>query len=148
VQITALETIHLGEHPNITFVQVHTDAGLVGVGETFRAPTTVAAYIHDVAAPLLLRTDPLAIEQHWQTLFTGTAGGGAQMRSTEVRGLSAIDTAVWDIAAQAAGLPLLTSVPVVEQGTIRPPDEPGLGTRLLPELKARPDAVVRVTSSV
>jgi galactonate dehydratase len=106
MKITALETIHLGEYPNITFVEVHTDAGLVGVGDTFRAPTTVAAYVHDVAAPLLLGKDPRAIEQHWQTLFTTTVGGGAQMRSTEVRGLSAIDTALWDVAAQAAGLPL------------------------------------------
>jgi galactonate dehydratase len=106
MKITALETIHLAEHPNITFVEVHTDDGLVGLGDTFRAPTTVAAYVHDVAAPLLLGKDPRAIEQHWQTLFTSTVGGGAQMRSTEIRGLSAIDTALWDIAAQAAGLPL------------------------------------------
>jgi galactonate dehydratase len=105
VKITALETIHVREHPNVTFVQVHTDEGLIGVGDTFRAPESVATYVHDVAAPLLLGEDPRAVERHWYVLYTVTAGGVA-MRSAEIRGLSAIDTALWDICGQAAGLPL------------------------------------------
>jgi len=40
---------------------------------------------------------------------------------------------------------LVTHVPAVEHGAIHPPDDPGLGTRLLPDLKERPDAVVRFT---
>jgi len=40
---------------------------------------------------------------------------------------------------------LVTTVPQVDQGTIRPPEAPGLGTQLLPDLKARPDATVRMT---
>ena len=86
MKITALETIHLAEHPNITFVQVHTDEGLVGLGDTFRAPTTVAAYVHEVAAPLLLGKDPLAIEQHWQTLFTDTVGGALRCAAPRCAG--------------------------------------------------------------
>ena len=105
MKITALETVRVTEHPNITFVLVHTDAGLVGLGDTFRSPETVATYIHEVAAPRLLGQDPLAVERHWHTLYTVTAGGVA-MRSTEIRGLSAIDVALWDIRARAANLPL------------------------------------------
>ncbi len=105
MKITALETVRVEEHPNITFVLVHTDAGLVGLGDTFRSPETVATYIHEVAAPHLLGQDPLAVERHWHTLYTVTAGGVA-MRSTEIRGLSAIDVALWDICAQAANLRL------------------------------------------
>jgi len=105
MKITALETVRVADHPNITFVQVHTDAGLVGLGDTFRAPETVEAYIHDIAAPHLLGQDPLAVERHWHRLYGVTAGGVA-MRSTEIRGLSAIDVALWDICAKAAGLPL------------------------------------------
>ena len=105
MKITALETVRVTEHPNITFVLVHTDEGITGLGDTFRSPETVATYIHDVAAPHLLGQDPLAVERHWHKLYTVTAGGVA-MRSTEIRGLSAIDVALWDICAKAAHLPL------------------------------------------
>ena len=35
MKITGLETLRLGEHPNLLWVRVHTDAGLVGLGETW-----------------------------------------------------------------------------------------------------------------
>jgi galactonate dehydratase len=35
MKITQLETIRLGEFPNIIWVRMHTDEGLVGLGETF-----------------------------------------------------------------------------------------------------------------
>jgi L-alanine-DL-glutamate epimerase-like enolase superfamily enzyme len=105
VRITALETIVLPAHPHLTFVRVHTDEGLTGIGDTFYGPGSVVAWIHDEAAAHLLGQDPRAIERHWHALFTG-AVRGASMRSAEIRGLSALDVALWDIAAQAAGLPL------------------------------------------
>ena len=37
MKITAVETILVEEFPNLTWVQVHTDEGLVGLGETFLA---------------------------------------------------------------------------------------------------------------
>jgi L-alanine-DL-glutamate epimerase-like enolase superfamily enzyme len=106
VKITALETVNVEAYPQITFVLVHTDEGPVGLGDTFFGSSTVQTYIHDVAAPLLLGTDPLAVEAHWNRLFTQTVRGGLSMRSAEMRGLSAIDVALWDIAGQALGLPL------------------------------------------
>jgi len=105
VKITALETVVLPEHPNLTFVRLQTDEGLTGIGDTFYGPASVVAYLHEQAAPLLLGQDPRPIEHHWHTLFTQTVRG-AGMRSAEIRGLSAIDVALWDVAAQAAGLPL------------------------------------------
>jgi L-alanine-DL-glutamate epimerase-like enolase superfamily enzyme len=106
MKITAVETINVGAYLNITFVQVHTDEGLVGLGDTFHNSPTIQAYVHETAAPLLLGQDPRAIEALWHKLFTQTVYGGASMRSTEIRGLSAIDVALWDLAGQAAGLPL------------------------------------------
>jgi galactonate dehydratase len=106
VKITALETVNVEAHPNITFVLVHTDEGLVGLGDTFFGSASVQTYVHDVAAPLLLGEDPLAIEGLWHRLFVSTVRGGLSMRSAEVRGLSAIDVALWDVAGQALGLPL------------------------------------------
>ncbi len=104
MKITAIETIQLGEFPNLLWVHVHTDEGLVGLGETFFGPHAVAAYIHETAAPRLLGEDPLAIDRHSRTLlgnYLGFSGSGAEMR-----GLSAIDLALWDIFGQATGQPI------------------------------------------
>jgi galactonate dehydratase len=103
MKITAFETIRLGEHPHSLFVRVHTDSGLVGLGDTWRLVDTTENYVHTVAAPLLLGHDPLAIERHWRTLY-GTAGPG--LRSAEIQGLSAIDVALWDLAGQFLGQPV------------------------------------------
>ncbi len=104
MRITRLETIYLPEYPSILFVAVHTDAGLVGYADTCYMPESVAGYIHQFAAPMLLGHDPLAIELHWRRLYEVVAhivGKGA-----ELRGLSAIDVCLWDIFGQAAGLPV------------------------------------------
>jgi galactonate dehydratase len=104
MKITALETVHLPEHPSLLFLAVHTDAGLVGHADTCYMPDAVAGYVHRFAAPMLLGHDPLAIELHWRRLYeviAHTVGKGA-----ELRGLSAIDVALWDILGQAAGMPV------------------------------------------
>src|ERR1043165_494513 len=62
MQITSIETIHVGAYANITCVEGHTDEGLIGLGETFRTPRAVAAQIHETVAPYLLGKDPLAID--------------------------------------------------------------------------------------
>jgi L-alanine-DL-glutamate epimerase-like enolase superfamily enzyme len=106
MKISALETVNVEAYPNITFVLVHTDEGIVGLGDTFFGTASVQTYVHDIAASLLLGQDPLAIEARWNQLFTATVRGGLSMRSAEVRGLSAIDVALWDVAGQALGLPV------------------------------------------
>ncbi len=104
MHITQIETIRLGQHPQLLWVQVYTSDGLVGLGETFYVPGAVAAVIHDVAAPVLVGEDPLDIERHWHTLFHianyyGHAGA-------EMRAISALDIALWDILGQATGQPI------------------------------------------
>ena len=104
MQITAIETIQLDEFPNLFWVHVHTDAGLVGLGEAFFGPNAAVAYIHESAAPRLLGQDPLAIDRHSRTLldtYVGFSGSGAEMR-----GLSALDIALWDIFGQATNQPI------------------------------------------
>ena len=104
MKITKLETIHLSGYPNILFVAVHTDAGLVGYSDTFYMTEALRGYIHQFAAPMLLGRDPLAIELHWRRLYdviARIAGKGA-----EIRALSAIDVALWDIFGQATGQPI------------------------------------------
>lgn len=64
MKITAIETIRLPDRPNLLLAQVHTDEGLVGLGETSRGPATVEAQLHEIAAPYLLGKDPLQIQLH------------------------------------------------------------------------------------
>jgi galactonate dehydratase len=117
MKIRAFETIRLEEFPNLLWVQVHTDEGLVGLGETFFGPGAVAAYIHETAAPLLLGQDPLRIDRHSRTLlgtYLGFASGGAEMR-----GLSAIDMALWDLFGQAMGQPIHQMLGGLSRDSIR-----------------------------
>jgi L-alanine-DL-glutamate epimerase-like enolase superfamily enzyme len=104
MKIAKIETIRVKEFPGIIWVQVHTDTGLVGLGETWYAASTVQAAVHDHFGPLLIGQDPCAIERHWQRMFalSDHAGyGGAEMRA-----LSALDMALWDIKGQSVGLPV------------------------------------------
>ena len=57
----------LAEFPFLFWLGVHTDAGLVGTGETFWAPGPVGGYIHDNVAPYLIGKDPRDIELHDRT---------------------------------------------------------------------------------
>ena len=85
-------------------MQVYTDTGIVGLGETFYAPSVVAAAIHDWFGPLLIGRDPYEVERLWEQMFrlSDHAGyGGAEMRA-----ISALDIALWDIKGQALGVPI------------------------------------------
>jgi galactonate dehydratase len=104
MKVTAIETIQLAEFANLVWVHVLTDDGLIGLGETFFGGDAVAAYIHESAAPYLLGKDPLRIDEHSHVLrstYVGFSGSGAEMR-----GLSAIDIALWDIFGQVTGQPI------------------------------------------
>ena len=99
MRITAIETIHVGAYPNITFVEVHTDAGITGLGETFRGPQAVAAHIHESIAPYLLGRDPRQVEAHSHHMLNGYLGFASS--GAETRGASAVDIALWDIWGKA-----------------------------------------------
>jgi L-alanine-DL-glutamate epimerase-like enolase superfamily enzyme len=58
MKITRLETIWIDEQPNTVWLRIHTDDGLIGLGETFYVPRAVSAVIHDVFATLLIERSP------------------------------------------------------------------------------------------
>ena len=62
MKVTAIETVRVAEFPNLLWVQVHTDEGLVGLGETFYGPEAAEAHIHGIIASALLGRDPRNIE--------------------------------------------------------------------------------------
>ena len=104
MKITRLETIRLGRHPHSLWLRIHTDDGLIGLGETSYAPRAVSALIHDQLAPLLLGQSPLDIERHWHTMFAAVNSYG--YGGAETRAISAVDIALWDIAGQHTGQPI------------------------------------------
>jgi L-alanine-DL-glutamate epimerase-like enolase superfamily enzyme len=116
VKIVRIETLTSPTYPNLLWVQIHTDTGLVGLGETFRSPAAVAAYIHETAAPYLLGKDPRAVERHHETLDSGMA---FRAIGAEAKGLSAIDIALWDIFGQSVGLPIYACLGGPVRDTIR-----------------------------
>lgn len=103
MKVVAVETIRVEDFPNLLWVQVHTDDGLVGLGETFYGARTAEAHVHEAVAPYLIGKDPLRIEAHNRALagYVGFSGSGA-----ETRARSATDIALWDLLGQATGQPL------------------------------------------
>ena len=98
MKIAKIETIRLPAHPNLIWVQIHTSDGLVGVGETYYIPAAVEAVIHDFAAPLLLGKSAFDRELHWQNLFACANFFG--FAGAEMRAISALDLALWDLLGQ------------------------------------------------
>lgn len=103
MKITAVETVRIAERPNLLWVQVHTDEGLVGLGETFFGAATVEAHVHEYIAPRVIGRDPLEIDK-----LAGDLVGYLGFRSSgaEVRGNSAFDIALWDIFGKAVNQPI------------------------------------------
>jgi galactonate dehydratase len=104
MKVVALETVRTAIQPNLCFVRLHTDSGLIGLGETFHGAAAVEAYLHDQVAPELVglvdpKPEPVA---HRLRPYVGFQGSGA-----EVRGNGAVDFALWDLLGQTAGLPLV-----------------------------------------
>lgn len=103
MRITALETIRIADRPNLIWIQVHTDEGITGLGETFFGAATVEAHIHEFIAPRVIGRDPLQID-----LLAADLVGYLGFRSTgaEMRGNSAFDIALWDIFGKAMNQPI------------------------------------------
>ena len=103
MKITGIETIRIEERPNLLWVQVHTDEGLVGLGETFFGARTVEAHVHEWIAPRVIGRDPLQIDRLAADLvgYLGFRSTGA-----ETRGNSAFDIALWDLFGKATGQPI------------------------------------------
>jgi galactonate dehydratase len=104
-RIVAIESVVAGDiMPGLLLVRVHTDEGVVGCGETYYAPHAVSAMIHDWMADRLIGADALAIERHWRFFYERFANFG--VRGAELRAISAIDLALWDILGKVCNQPV------------------------------------------
>ena len=102
LKITKLETFLV--RPRWLFLKVHTDAGIVGLGEPIlegRA-TTCAAAVAEIA-PYLVGKDPRQVVHHWQAIYRHAFYRGGPIMTSA---LSGIDMALWDIKGKALGVPV------------------------------------------
>jgi len=103
--ITSIETaIPSGIMPNLILIRIHTDEGLIGCGETYYTPHAIEALIHDWMAERLIGAEATEIESHWRFLYERCSAFGAP--GAEMRALSAIDVALWDILGQVCNQPI------------------------------------------
>jgi L-alanine-DL-glutamate epimerase-like enolase superfamily enzyme len=105
MKITQVDT-HLvfSGRRNWLIVTVDTDEGISGVGEsnlTSREEAVVGFINH--LRPLLIGQDPSRIEYLWQVM---SRGGFFPADRVGASAISAIDTALWDIAGKALGVPV------------------------------------------
>ncbi len=107
-------------------VEVHTDEGLVGIGETDTNPWVARECIrargtHCMARGLeemLIGLDPLRTEAIWQKLYGGSKMTGR--RGALICALGAIDMALWDIRGQALGVPVYQLLGGAQRSHITP----------------------------
>jgi L-alanine-DL-glutamate epimerase-like enolase superfamily enzyme len=92
-------------------VEVHTDEGISGIGETDVNPWIARACIeapgtHNMGLGLtemLLGADPLDVEGLWERLYVGSAMNGR--RGAVVNAIGALDIALHDLRGKALGRP-------------------------------------------
>ncbi len=116
MKITGLTTIRIAERPNLIWLEVTTDEGITGLGETFFGASAVEAHVHDFIAPRVIGRDPFQID----LLSTELIGYlGHRSTGVETRGNSAFDIALWDIYGQAIGQPVAQALGGFTRSSIR-----------------------------
>lgn len=140
MKITSIQPLIVAEDRNYFFVMVETDAGLRGVGEggiTWRE-RAMAGFV-ECLAPSVVGQDPMRTEHLWQVMHRCGFFPGGRIGAAAT---SAIDIALWDIKAQALGVPLyqllggLVRDRVVCYGHIRSATTEGLVEAALKKVEA------------
>ena len=104
MKITKLETIRIAEFPQLVWLHVHTDAGIIGLGESFMNAGSIETYIHDEIAPALIGRDPLSIDAISRDLVPYV---GFRSTGIEVRAASCVDIALWDLLGKVTNQPVV-----------------------------------------
>jgi mannonate dehydratase len=90
---------------NFVTLKIETDEGVTGLGDATLngRELAVASYLTDHVVPCLIGRDPQRIEDIWQYLYRGAYW---RRGPVTMAAIAAVDTALWDIKAKIAGLPL------------------------------------------
>src|SRR5256714_8878422 len=102
LKITKMETFLV--KPRWLFLKVHTNAGIVGLGEpiTEGRALTCAEAVKEIE-PYLIGKDPRRVVHHWQAIYKHAFYRGGPILTSA---LSGIDQALWDIKGKALGVPI------------------------------------------
>ena len=119
MNVTGIESFILGvptakpialafpEH-RLVVARLTTDQGVTGLGYTLMfggaGAEAVRAYLETRLTPLVLGQDPLFVGRLWERMFRGDRG--IKRQGIAAYALAALEIGLWDIAGQAAGLPL------------------------------------------
>ena len=125
-------------------VRVHTDQGIVGIGEADTSPYVARTIVempssHAIArglAELLVGENPLEIDRLWQLMFAGSDHYGRA--GVALHTISAIDMALWDIAGKASGRPVCELL-----GGARVAELPVYASEVMPETTGEVHAIAR-----
>src|SRR3954453_23077112 len=107
MNIAMADAIHYMPDRPALLVQVHTDAGIVGLGESAAYGgflESIEAVITGELRRTILGQDPFRVEKLWQKMATRAQQRGR--RGMLMMAISWIDIALWDIIGQATQTPL------------------------------------------
>jgi mannonate dehydratase len=90
---------------NFVTLKITTEDGISGLGDATLngRELSVASYLEEHVAPLLLGRDARRIEDTWQYLYKGAYWRRGPVTMSAI---AAVDTALWDIKAKSLGVPL------------------------------------------
>src|SRR5207244_328278 len=105
MQITAAKVIVTCPGRNFVTLKIETDQGVYGIGDATLngRELAVVSYLQDHVCPALIGRDAHQIEDIWQYLYRGAYWRRGPVTMTAI---AAVDVALWDIKAKAAGMPL------------------------------------------
>ncbi len=104
-KIVAARVIVTSPGRNYATLKIETAEGRTGIGDATLngRELAVASYLTDHLIPTLIGRDPARIEDIWQYLYRGAYWRRGPVTMTAI---AAVDVALWDIKAKAAGMPL------------------------------------------
>lgn len=105
MKITDAKVIVTCPGRNFVTLKIYTDQGLYGIGDATLngREMAVVAYLEEHVIPCIIGMDASRIEDIWQYLYRGCYWRKGPVTMSAI---AAVDTALWDIKAKAAGMPL------------------------------------------
>ncbi|MDQ6714707.1 MAG: D-galactonate dehydratase family protein [Actinomycetota bacterium] len=105
MRIVSADVIVSSPDRNFVTLRITTDEGVTGLGDgTLNGrELAVASYLENHVVPLLIGRDAHRIEDAWQFLYRSAYW---RRGPVTMAAIAAVDVALWDIKAKAAGMPL------------------------------------------
>ena len=105
MRIDRAEVIVTSPDRNFVTLRLTTDDGLVGLGDATLngRELAVVVYLQEHVVPLLMGKDAHRIEDTWQFLYRSAYW---RRGPVTMAAIAAVDVALWDLKAKAAGMPL------------------------------------------